>query len=30
MNPLAIKLALAPFVAFMVIMAVFLYLKNRN
>jgi len=29
-HPLAVKLALAPFAVFMIVMAVFFYLKNRN
>jgi hypothetical protein len=29
-DPLALKLALAPFVVFILILAVFIYLKNRS
>jgi hypothetical protein len=29
-HPLALKLALAPFAVFILVMAVFIYLKNRR
>jgi hypothetical protein len=29
-DPLVIKLALAPFVVFIIIIGIFIYLKNRN